>query len=130
MPGVGFYCRMHKKSEENVKDLEKLALAADQLCYKYYIKPAPAVTITSPAKEQKISSPKVKIAVKCTPKDGRTMSSYRYFIDNRLVKESSKPEFTWDCSYVLPGKHIITVHGIDSAWNRTAAQIPVTVDLK
>jgi Bacterial Ig domain len=131
MPGVGFYSRMHdKKDIENVKDLEKLALAADQLCYKYYIKPAPKVLISSPASGQKITSPEVKITAECKAKDGRTMKSYRYFIDNRLVKESAKPEFIWDCSYVSSGKHIITVHGIDSSFNMAAAQIPVVVDLK
>ena len=58
------------------------------------------------------------------------MKSYRYFIDNRLVAESSLSEFIWDCRGVAPGRHTITVHGMDSAYNRAAAQIPVIINVK
>ncbi len=128
MAGIGFYARMYNnKDPEEIKQLGELAATADKLCYKYFVKPAPEAAISNPAFEQEITSPHLRIKVDAKGKEGRRIKQYRYFIDNRLIAENNCPELVWDCRGVEPGRHTITVHAIDSAYNRTAAQIPVKI---
>lgn len=117
MPGVAFY--------ENGD--QSLADAADRLAYKHFVEPAPAVSIVEPAYQQSISTWHQTITAKAEPKNGRTIIRYRWFIDNRLVAENESNEYVWDVRGETPGLHILTVHAVDSGYNRSAAQIPVFV---
>ena len=49
-------------------------------------------------------------------------------IDNRLVAETDVAEYLWDTRGERPGYHFVTVHAVDSGWNRAAAQVMVMVD--
>lgn len=118
MPGIGFYY---------IAGGEKLAAQADALAGKHFVEPAPEVTITEPAFEAELSTPHVLVKAVATPQGGRTIAQYRWFIDNRLVAETTGPEYLWDLRGESPGRHFVTVHAVDSGFNRAAAQIPVRV---
>lgn len=115
MPGVGFYY-------EGGRDL---ALECDRLARKYFVDPAPDVEILSPAFEARLSktaTPHVTIRAAAQPKGERKVEKYRWFIDQRLVAETSTPQYVWDIRGEAAGSHFITVHAIDGGWNRAAAQ--------
>jgi len=67
------------------------------------------------------------VTVEASAKDGRKIKEYRWFVDNRLVACSKIPAFLWDTSGLENGFHFLTVHAIDTKWNRAASQIPVIV---
>lgn len=118
MPGVGFYY-------EGGRDL---ALECDRLARKHFIDPAPDVEILAPAFEARLSktaTPHVTIRAAAQPKGERKVEKYRWFIDHRLVAETSTPHYVWDIRGESPGSHFVTVHAIDDGWNRAAAQILV-----
>jgi len=119
MPGIGFY----------FAGGEELAVQCDALARKYFVEPAPEVVIAEPAFEAKLTAAHVTVRAEATPKDDRTVSRYRWFIDNRLVAETAEPRYVWDIRGETPGRHFVTVHAVDSGYNRAAAQIPVQVRL-
>lgn len=119
MPGLAFYA--------GKKD-SVLAHAANELATKYFIEPAPHVSITSPTRGATLSPAPHTIHAKAEAKDGRRISEYKGFIDNALVYVGSRPSFTWDFSKEAAGSHVITIHAIDSGWNRAAAQISVKIE--
>lgn len=116
MPGLAFY-----GGAPNLV----LAKAASDLARKYFIDPAPEVAIETPAAGAVISQAPHTITIRAMPKGGRKIIEYKGYIDNELVYVGKHPSFTWDFSYDAPGAHFITVHAIDSGWNRAAAQIRV-----
>ena len=69
----------------------------------------------------------VPIRVKATPnpEGGRFIREYQWFINNRLVAKTTGPTYLWDTRGDELGLHVLTVHAIDSHWNRAAAQIRV-----
>jgi hypothetical protein len=119
MPGVAFYA-----NGDNA-----LAVAADQLTAKHYVAPAPDVVLTTPAFQSVLTTPHVTLRARATGKDARPVVRYRWFIDQRLMAESSTPTWVWDLRGEVNGPHVATVHAVDAAWNRAAAQMPVTVAL-
>lgn len=132
MPGSGIYCeyinpRKDQTLEEAVQATLPVLKAYEEALEKYFIRPAPDVVITEPFHSEHLTSLKVRIGCKANPKDGRTIRKYKWFIDNRLVKETAEPEWLWDIRPEKAGMHIITVHAIDSGFNRSAAQIPVFI---
>jgi hypothetical protein len=120
MPGIAFYANGDPQ----------LADAADRLAYKHFVEPAPDIVILEPGYQQVIKTPHQIVTVKATPKDNRTILKYRWFVDNRLVAETTAPEYIWDVRGESAGMHILTAHAIDSRYNRSAAQIPVFVNSK
>ena len=118
MPGIGFY---HSQGD-------LLALECDRLVAKYFIDPAPNVLIEEPLFQARISAPQLTVRAKATAKGGRSIARYRWFIDNRLVAETKEPEYLWAVDDEINGYHFITVHAVDSGFNRAAAQILVTVE--
>jgi hypothetical protein len=117
MPGIAFYANGDPQ----------LADAADKLAYQHYVEPAPNVVILEPTFQQVVTTPHQTIAAQAAPKDNRTILKYRWFVDNRLIAETAGPEQLWDVRGELAGMHILTVHAVDSAYNRSASQIPVWV---
>lgn len=106
----------------------ELALQCDALARKYFVDPAPEVAIVSPAFEarrSKSTTPHVTIRVEAQARDERRIVRYRWFIDNRLVAETTEPQFIWDIRVESSGMHFVTVHAVDDGWNRDAAQILV-----
>lgn len=118
MPGLAFY---HNANE-------KLATACDKITRKYFVEPAPEVSLVSPEAQQTISLDHVVVRAKAIPKNGQTIREYRWFVDNRWVATTAKPIFRWDTRSLENGVHYMTVHAIDSGWNRAAAQVPVIVN--
>jgi len=118
MPGIGFYFERGSK---------ELVMECDRLVYKHFIEPAPDVIIAKPAFEAKLSADKVTIRAEAQAKDNRKVTRYRWFIDNRLMAETSQPQWTWHICQETDGGHFITVHAVDEAFNRAAAQIHVNV---
>jgi len=134
MPGIGFYVytpslKTFEEREAN-EELKALMLAADRLAWKYYIKPAPEVVITIPAYNEVLTHPHILLKAEAKGQDGRGIIQYRWFVDNRLMAETENNVWMWDVRGEFPGNHIITVHAIDSAYNRAATQIPVIVNVK
>jgi hypothetical protein len=117
MPGVAFY------SNSN----EELARACDRLARKYFIELAPEILITEPAFNAKLNKPQVTISAEARGKDNRKVVRYRWFIDNRLMAETAEPTWDWQTKGEINGGHFITVHAVDEAFNRAAAQIYVNV---
>jgi hypothetical protein len=117
-PGMGIY---------NSNGDEKMTRAADKYFRKYFVAPAPEVTISAPLMQALITFPHVEIIAKAKSKNSAKVIRYDWFIDNRLVAKTKDNKYIWDVRGVQPGKHFITVHAIDSGWNRGAAQITVTV---
>ncbi|MBI3920504.1 MAG: Ig-like domain-containing protein [Armatimonadetes bacterium] len=117
MPGVAFY--------ENGD--AALAEACDRIARKHFIDPAPEVSIVEPVFQSSLVTPHVTVRVEAKPKGGRRVARYRWFIDNRLVAESTPPQFVWDLRGETPGYHFVTVHAVDDGFNRAAAQVLVKI---
>ena len=117
-PGMGIY---------NSNDNQEMAKLADKYFRKYFVEPAPSVIISAPFAQALISSPHVKVVAKAKPQKANEIIRYDWFIDNRLVAKTKNNKYIWDTRGVQAGKHFITVHAIDSCWNRGSAQITVTV---
>lgn len=117
MPGMGMY--------DNGDPV--LGEAADRLMRKHFVEPAPEVSISNPKFEEELSTAHVEFRTSAKGKDGREVKSYRWFVDNRWVAETNSPDLIWDIRELNPGLHFVTVHAIDSAWNRAAAQMPFHV---
>ncbi len=132
LPGSGIYCEYIGKNkkqtlEQALKSTLPTLLAYDKALHRYFVEPAPQVTLSSPAYEAKISTPKVHLKGEAIPKGGRKIIQYRWFVDNRLMAETETPEWIWDVRPEKPGRYILTLHAIDSGWNRAATQLPVTI---
>ena len=119
-PGMGIY---------NTSGDKETTRAADKYFRKYFVAPAPEVTISAPLMQAKITFPHVEIMAKAKAKNSAKIIRYDWFIDNRLVGRTGDNKYIWDTRGVQAGKHFITVHAIDSDWNRAAAQITVNVKL-
>jgi hypothetical protein len=117
MPGIGFY----------YSGGAELAVQCDALARKHFVDPAPEVVLEEPRYQTTITTPHVTLRAAAQARDDRGISQFRWFIDNRLVAETELPEYTWDIRGELPGYHFVTVHAVDSGWNRAAAQVLVTV---
>ncbi len=127
MPGMAFYGNRDCAVPGNYAS--ELLKYAEEVCYREFIQPAPKVTISSPGFEAKIASMKVVVKAQAEAVvEGNTIRQYRFFVDNRLMAESATPEYTIDTRLFGPGRHIITVHAVDSGYNRGAAQLPVTFE--
>jgi len=117
MPGVAFYANGDPG----------LAEACDRLARRYFVEPAPDVAITEPLFGAEVSSAHIVVRAEAKPKEARHVVSYRWLVDNRLVAETTVPRYVWDLRGELPGLHFVTVHAVDDAFNRAAAQVLVTV---
>ena len=118
MPGIGFYGLGG----------ETLGVECDRLAHKHFVKPAPEILIRQPQFEATLTTPHVTIVAQAKAKGRRKIRRYRWFIDNRLVAETKTPRYLWDTRGERTGHHFITVHAVDSGWNRAATQIPVRVE--
>ena len=137
--GSGLYCEISKSDNEEkaawkwnpqeaMEALWPVFEGYERALQRYFIDPAPDVILTSPEYEAKITSAKVLLKAEAMCKDQRKMLKYRWFVDNRLVAETTVSEYLWDTRDTESGHHVLTVHAIDDGWNRAAAQIPVTLD--
>ena len=123
MPGIAFYVAGRRDFEELKEKLQ----ACDRLFVKYYLKPAPQVTIKSP-KQDELLTGMCKISATASPKNAEnTIIEYLWFIDNRLMARTKVTHWNWNTRLETPGKHIVTVQAIDSAYNRGVKQIKVEV---
>lgn len=127
MPGFAFYAGSNTSKPGSYA--AELLKKAEELCYQYYILPAPEVSILSPGFESVLRQENVTVRAQAESPDGNPIKKYRFFVDNRLMAESENPEFTVKTGLYGNGRHIITVHAIDSKWNRGVAQLPVTFEL-
>lgn len=118
MPGIGFYGAGG----------DELAVACDRLARKHFVDPAPELLIRKPRFEEILTTPHVLIEAHAEAKPGRKVTRYRWFVDNRLVAETRRSRYLWDARGERVGRHVLTVHAVDDAWNRTASQIPVRVE--
>ena len=136
--GSGVYCEISKsKNEEKspwkwnpqeaMDALWPIFEGYERALQRYFIDPAPEVIFTSPLFEAKITSAKVLMKAEATCKNHRKMLKYRWFVDNRLIAETTGAEYLWDTRDTEAGHHVLTVHAIDDGWNRAATQIPVSL---
>jgi len=119
MPGLAFY---------GGKGGDDLLLAAEKLAREYYIAPAPSVRIESPAFEGVVTVPRLPVSAVAEGKDGREIIRYDWYINNSLMAQTKVSEWVLDTRLLKPGRHIVTVHAIDSAYNRAAAQTPFLLE--
>ncbi len=122
MPGIAFYIAAN--SFDAIKD--KLQ-ACDRLFVKYYLKPAPEVIIASPQANSVITGVCKISAIAKAKKSDSNIIYYLWFVDNRLMAKTIKPQWNWNTRLELPGEHIITVQAVDSKYNRGVKQIKVRV---
>jgi hypothetical protein len=69
----------------------------------------------------------VTLRAEAKAQEDRQVVRYRWFIDNRLVAETEQPQYVWDLRGERSGSHFVTVHAVDNAFHRAAAQILVNV---
>lgn len=118
MPGIAFYGNSDPQ----------LAEQCDRLARRHFVEPAPDLRIVEPSFQESIATPHATIRVATEAKDNRRVVGYRWFIDNRLVARTEQPHYVWDLRGERSGMHFITVHAVDSGFNRSAAQIVVLVN--
>lgn len=118
MPGIVLY---------GGKGGEDLIRQTEALLYKYYVDPAPELRIERPAFDEVLNFPRIECQVNATGKDGRSIQRYDWFVDNRLVAQTADARWILDKRGLKDGLHLLTVHAIDEAWNRTSAQIPFQI---
>ena len=139
--GSGLYCEISKSDNEEkapwkwnpqeaMDVLWPVFEGYERALQRYFIDPAPDVILVSPDYEARLANAKVLLKAEATCKDHRKMLKYRWFVDNRLVAETTGPEYLWDTRDTESGHHVLTVHAIDEGWNRAAAQIPVTLNFR
>jgi hypothetical protein len=117
MPGVAFYGNGDPE----------LAEACDRVARKRFVDPAPEVLLVEPAFEAHLTTPHVTLRAEAKAQEDRQVVRYRWFIDNRLVAETEQPQYVWDLRGERSGSHFVTVHAVDNAFHRAAAQILVNV---
>ncbi|MCC6443583.1 MAG: hypothetical protein IT210_09045 [Armatimonadetes bacterium] len=117
MPGAAFYASGDPE----------LARACDRLAKKLFVNPAPEVAISEPSFQVLLDTPHAAVCAEAKPKDGRALRRFRWFIDNCLMAETEEPKYAWNLRGEENGIHFITVHAVDSTYNRSAAQIAVDV---
>ncbi|MDD5688243.1 MAG: carbohydrate-binding protein [Elusimicrobia bacterium] len=113
----------------NLNNLSVTELAEhDKVMDDNFFKLSPTVSITAPDKNAKLSGT-VKITAIATknPETENPIVSYRYFIDNKLVKISSTPEYLWNTTGYPKGNHIITVHAVADDYLTGVSQVNVTI---
>jgi hypothetical protein len=93
-----------------------------------FFKLSPSVLITAPSKNATVSGT-VQITASATKnlETNNPVISYRYFIDNKLVKISSSSEYLWNTTVYSKGKHIITVHAVADDYLAGVSQVNVTL---
>ncbi|MDD5687373.1 MAG: carbohydrate-binding protein [Elusimicrobia bacterium] len=122
MAGLGI--RIFKLYSLNTEERAKF----DKVMDDNFFKLSPSVSITAPVKNTSVNGT-VKIAVSSAknPETDRLVVSYRYFIDTKLVKISSSPEYLWNTAGYSKGKHIITVHAVADDYLAGVSQLNLTV---
>ena len=118
MPGIGFY---------GVGADPKRTVMCDRLVHKHFVAVAPDVELVHPIFGQELSTPHVTLSASAKARDKRKVVRYRWFVDNRLVSETSQADWTWDLRGEKAGTHVVSVHAIDDLWNRSASQVSVRV---
>ncbi len=118
MPGIGFY---------GVGADPKRTVMCDRLVHKHFVAVAPDVELVHPIFGQELSTPHVTLSASAKARDKRKVVRYRWFVDNRLVAETSQADWTWDLRGEKAGTHVVSVHAIDDLWNRSASQVSVRV---
>ncbi len=118
MPGIGFYGAG--------PDPER-AVMCDRLVHKHFVAVAPDVELVHPTFGQELSTPHVTLSASAKARGKRKVVRYRWFIDNRWVAETPKPDWIWDLRGEEAGTHVVSVHAIDDSWNRAASQVSVRV---
>jgi hypothetical protein len=118
--GIGIFKLYQSTTDERAK--------YDKVMDDNFFKLSPSVSITTPIKNTKLSGT-VKIAVSATknPETNNPVVSYRYFIDNKLIKISSSPEYLWNTTGYSKGKHIITVHAVADDYLAGVSQVNITL---
>ncbi len=117
--GIGFYCS-EKSVRTNSADHRRLIRSCDRLVRKYYIDPAPKVTIRVPEDGAIVNTP-----LKVVAKADKRVAKWKLFVGDKTVAEQASPEFT--VSELSPGPNVITIHAITRDYLRGAAQIEVEV---
>ncbi|MDD5688274.1 MAG: carbohydrate-binding protein [Elusimicrobia bacterium] len=100
----------------------------DKVMDNNFFKLSPSVSITTPVNNAKLSGTvKINVSAKKNSETDNPVVSYRYFIDNKLVKISSSPEYSWNTAGYSKGKHIITVHAVTDDYLAGVSQINITI---
>ena len=120
MPGVCFYPGIWGSLTAEQHSLRR---QCDRLVKKYYIDPAPKVTITKPIDGEIIAG-----SVHIKAKADKAVMKWRLYVGSRKIAENESGEFKID--KLSQGPHIVTVHAITSDWLRAAEQIQIQVTKK
>lgn len=117
--GIGIYKLYNSSTEERA--------VFDKVMDDDFFKLSPTVSITAPANNTKLSGTvKITVIAKKNFETDNPVVSYRYFIDNKLIKISSSPEYQWNTAGYPKGKHIITVHAVADDYLAGVSQVNVT----
>jgi|GEM_PF-5458889 len=119
MPGIGFYCH-YVSLRENDPAHRALIRTCDRLVKKYYIDPAPRVTITAPI-DGKVS----KLPLKITARANKKIAKWRLYIGGVLTAEQVYPDFI--VKSVPIGPVVITVQAITADYLRGVVQVEAEV---
>ncbi|MDD5688241.1 MAG: discoidin domain-containing protein [Elusimicrobia bacterium] len=100
----------------------------DALMDKNFYKLSPTALINTPANGATVSGTvTINVTGNVNTTTNSPVTSYRYFVDNKLVKISSLSTYSWDTAGYSPGNHIITVHAVSADYMGGAKQITVNI---
>lgn len=122
MPGVFFYSHPNRRARSGdlTPEQHRLIRHCDRLVQKYYVAPAPKVTLLSPTDGEIVQG-----AVRVRARANKPVAKWRLYVEAKQVAENDTGEF--EIADLPAGPHILTVHAITSDWLRGAAQIQVSV---
>jgi hypothetical protein len=121
--GLGIFKLYHLTPDERAK--------YDKVMNDNFLKLSPSVSITAPENNAMLSGTvKITVSAKKNPETDNSIDFYRYFIDNKLVKISSSPEYLWNTTGYSKSKHIITVHAVADDYLAGVSQVDVTLKEK
>jgi hypothetical protein len=124
MPGVFFYPHPARgvggRSAVVTPRQHQMVRHCDQLARKYYIDPAPKVSIVTP-RDGAIVGCNLHVEASAD----KAVAKWRLYLGSQMVEENESGKF--DITDVAPGTKILTVHAITGDWLRSATQIQVSV---
>ena len=117
MPGVCFYPAVFENA-----GARELWRHCDRLVQKYYVDPAPKITIATPTDGRSVGVDEV---VRVATSADKPVAKWRLYVGAKQVEENKTGKFV--VKHLPAGRHVLTVHAITADWLRAAKQLELSV---